>query len=84
MPQTLDFKNGFDMKYKPNIGIGGEPLHYNALSEADLNELANFKPTLTYGQAKQAPPEEFIPAHVAFDKKVSPELNFPRENQAIC
>lgn len=70
VPQTLGFKNGFALKDKPEIGIGGEPLHYNALNEADLNELANFKPTLTYGQAKQAPPEEFIPAHVAFDKKV--------------
>jgi len=70
VPQTLDFKNGFALKHKPQVGIGGEPLHYNALTEDDLNELANFKPTLTYGQAKQAPPEEFIPAHVAFDKKV--------------
>ena len=32
--------------------------------------MANHKPTLTYGQAAQAPPEDFIPGHVAFDKKV--------------
>ena len=25
---------------------------------------------MTYGQAVQAPPEDFVPAHVAFDKKV--------------
>lgn len=43
---------------------------YNQLSEQELDELANFNPTLTYGQAKQAPPEDFVPAHKAWDKKV--------------
>jgi len=46
------------------------PLHHNQLSEQELDELASYNPTLTYGQAKQAPPEEFVPAYVAFDKKV--------------
>ena len=46
------------------------PIIHNQLNEQELDELANFKPTLTYGQAKQAPPEDFIPAHVAWDKKV--------------
>ena len=54
----------------PTHGIGGEPLPLNQLSEAELDELANFKPSLTYGQAIQAPPEDFIPATVGFDKKV--------------
>ena len=40
------------------------------LTQEDLNFLANHKPHLTYGQATQAPPEDFVPAHVAFDKKV--------------
>ena len=44
---------------------------YNQLSEQELDELANFQPTLTYGQAKQAPPQDFVPAHVAWDKKVN-------------
>ena len=35
-----------------------------------MDELANKAPVLTYGQPKQAPPASFIPAHVAFDKKV--------------
>lgn len=52
------------------MGIGGEPIVYNQLSEQELDELANFNPTLTYGQAKQAPPEDFVPGHVAWDKKV--------------
>lgn len=42
----------------------------NPLTEDELNALANHKPSLTYGQSAQAPPEDFIPAHVAFDKKV--------------
>ena len=52
------------------VGLGGEKLYNNQISEQELNELANKMPTLTYGQARQAPPEVFIPAHVAFDKKV--------------
>ena len=40
------------------------------LTREELDELANFKPSLTYGQQVQAPPEDFIPAHVGFDKKV--------------
>lgn len=43
----------------------------NQLSEQELDELASYNPTLTYGQSKQAPPQDFIPAHVAWDKKVN-------------
>ena len=42
----------------------------NPLSDEELDALANYKPSLTYGQAVQAPPEDFVPAHVGFDKKV--------------
>jgi len=58
------------MQKRPTIGVGGVAIPYNQLSEQELDELAAYNPTLTYGQAKQAPPEEFIPAYVAFDKKV--------------
>ena len=58
------------MPKRPLVGIGGTPLPQEQLSEADLDALANYKPSLTYGQAKQAPPEDFVPAHVAWDKKV--------------
>lgn len=67
---TLGYQNGYALQKRPETGIGGVPLPRNQLSEADLDELANYNPTLTYGQAKQAPPEEFVPAYVAFDKKV--------------
>lgn len=59
--QTLGYKNGYKI---PTIS------NYNPLSEEELDALANHKPSLTYGQSAQAPPEDFIPAHVAFDKKV--------------
>lgn len=52
------------------MGIGGNRLYVNQLSQAELDELSNKRPTLTYGEPKQAPPSDFIPAHVAFDKKV--------------
>ena len=42
----------------------------NQLTEADLDELATLRPTLTYGNASKPAPVEFVPAHVAFDKKV--------------
>lgn len=54
----------------PQFGIGGRPLKVNQLTEAELDELANFQPSLTYGKTRQAPPSEFVPAHVALDKKV--------------
>lgn len=69
--QTLDFKNGYSLRFRPIIGIGGEPIHHNQLTEADLDELSNLHPTLTYGNSAQQPaPVEFVPAHAAFDKKV--------------
>ncbi|KAH3878498.1 hypothetical protein DPMN_002394 [Dreissena polymorpha] len=54
------------MRFKHStVGIGGEPLVYSQMSEQELDELANFNPTSTYGQAKQASPEDFVPGHVA-------------------
>ncbi|KAL8623691.1 hypothetical protein ACOMHN_004756 [Nucella lapillus] len=70
LSHTLGYRNGYATQKRPEVGIGGRPIEYNQLNQADLDHLANFNPTLTYGQAKQAPPEDFIPAHVAWDKKV--------------
>ena len=53
-PQTLDYKNGFMKPVVPvSVGKGGEPIHFNQISQNELDELAKFQPTLTYGQAKQ-------------------------------
>ncbi|XP_063771180.1 EF-hand domain-containing protein 1 [Pseudophryne corroboree] len=68
--QTLTYRNGFTRPVLPTVGSGRDPITVNQLSQAELDELANKRPTLTYGQAKQAPPSTFIPSHVAFDKKV--------------
>ncbi|XP_012297046.1 EF-hand domain-containing protein 1 isoform X2 [Aotus nancymaae] len=68
--QTLGYRNGYAIVRCPTVGIGGDRLQFNQLSQAELHELANKAPVLTYGQPKQAPPADFIPAHVAFDKKV--------------
>jgi len=68
---SLNYKNGYALPTHPTVGIGGEPIVYNQLNEQELDELANYNPTLTYGQAKQAPPEDFVPGHVAWDKKVT-------------
>ncbi|XP_074777606.1 EF-hand domain-containing protein 1 isoform X2 [Athene noctua] len=68
--QTLGYKNGFAFSRLPTVGIGGERLYVNQLSQAELDDLSNQRPTLTYGPAKRAPPSGFIPAHVAFDKKI--------------
>ncbi|NXK10876.1 EFHC1 protein, partial [Herpetotheres cachinnans] len=68
--QTLGYKNGFAFSRLPTVGIGRERLYTNQLSQAELDELSDKRPTLTYGQAKQTPPSGFIPAHVAFDKKI--------------
>uniref|UniRef100_A0A8C3PHK5 EF-hand domain containing 1 n=1 Tax=Calidris pygmaea TaxID=425635 RepID=A0A8C3PHK5_9CHAR len=68
--QTLGYRNGYAFFRLPTVGIGGERLYVNQLSQAELDELSNVRPTLTYGPAKQAPPSGFVPAHVAFDKKI--------------
>ena len=73
---TLKFKNGYAQQHSPVVGLGGDMLTANQLSESDLDELANKMPTLTYGQAKQSPPETFVPAHLAFDKKVLYVMRF--------
>ena len=72
---SLGYKNGYALQNHPTTGIGGEPINYNQLSEQELDELANFNPTLTYGQAREAPPEDFVPGHVAWDKKVNVQIN---------
>lgn len=68
--QSLGFKNGYALPSRPRHGVGGEPLQVNQLTEDALDELANTQPTLTYGNSSKAAPVEFVPAHVAFDKKV--------------
>jgi len=69
---TLSFKNGYALQNLPEHGIGGVPLPKPQLSQAEIDELSNFKPELTYGQNKldELTESNFVPAHMAFDKKV--------------
>jgi len=69
--QTLGFRNGYRIPKRPDVQVGGMTLPYNRLSDDEVQELANYNPTLTYGCAKQQMPEEYIPSTVAFDKKVA-------------
>ncbi|KAG8445855.1 hypothetical protein GDO86_010589, partial [Hymenochirus boettgeri] len=70
LSQTLTYRNGYSRPLLPTVGIGREPITANQLSQAELDELSNKRPTLTYGQARPAPASDFIPSYVAFDKKV--------------
>ena len=70
LSQTLDYKNGHALPSRPRYAVGGETLHINQLTEDALDELSNTQPTLTYGTSSKPAPVEFVPAHVAFDKKV--------------
>ncbi|XP_049621178.1 EF-hand domain-containing protein 1 [Suncus etruscus] len=68
--QTLDYRNGYAVFRRPTVGIGGDRLSVSELSQSDLDEVATKTPQLTYGEARRPPPAQFVPAHVAFDKKV--------------
>ncbi|XP_020497125.2 EF-hand domain-containing protein 1 [Labrus bergylta] len=69
-PQTLDFKNGYALPRRPAEGIGQDPLLSEQLIQQEISELSFQNPDATYGSFKQSLAEEFIPAHVALDKKV--------------
>uniref|UniRef100_A0A3B5BED7 EF-hand domain containing 1 n=1 Tax=Stegastes partitus TaxID=144197 RepID=A0A3B5BED7_9TELE len=69
-PQTLDFKNGFRLARRPTVGIGQDPLVSEQLTQQEISELCFQTPDVTYGSSHQAACEDFIPAHVALDKKV--------------
>jgi len=72
--QTLGYRNGYRIPKRPDVAVGGMTVPYNRLSDDEVQELANYNPTLTYGHAKQATPEEYIPSCVALDKKVRCQL----------
>ncbi|XP_047429908.1 EF-hand domain-containing protein 1 [Mugil cephalus] len=69
-PQTLKYKNGFALPNRPTVGIGRDPLLSEQLIQQEINELFSETPDITYGPADQRMYENFIPAHVALDKKV--------------
>ena len=74
MSQSLGFQNGYALASRPLRAVGGDPLLVNQLTDDALDELANTQPTLTYGNSTKPAPVEFVPAHVAFDKKVTARI----------
>lgn len=70
---TLNFKNGYALQQLPEHGVGGVPIPVPQLTQAELDELSSFKPELTYGKDRLdalLDDSNFVPAHLAFDKKV--------------
>ncbi|KAL7872525.1 hypothetical protein SRHO_G00075080 [Serrasalmus rhombeus] len=69
-PQTLSYKNGYALPLRPTVGIGQQPLLSEHIIQNEMKQLSSQTPTLTYGTLRRSPPLDFVPAHVAYDKKV--------------
>lgn len=83
MSQSLGYKNGYALPSRPRHAVGGEPLLVNQLTDDAVDELANTHPTLTYGNRSKPAPVEFVPGHVAFDKKVELAIGYLTQN-VVC
>lgn len=66
----MSYKNGYALPRRPTVGIGQDPLLSEQLIQQEINELSFETPDITYGSYDQSLVEDFIPAHVALDKKV--------------
>ncbi|XP_071335528.1 EF-hand domain-containing protein 1 [Trachinotus anak] len=69
-PQTLGYQNGYALPHRPTAGIGQDPLLSEQLIQQEISELSFETPDVTYGSCDENLSEDFIPAHVALDKKV--------------
>ncbi|CAF1029504.1 unnamed protein product, partial [Adineta ricciae] len=67
---TLEVKNGHRVTKWPQVGLGGTRINYNQIGEDELELLRNYRPELTYGKPVVGVPDKFVPATLAFDKKV--------------
>ncbi|XP_035535187.1 EF-hand domain-containing protein 1 [Morone saxatilis] len=69
-PQTLEYKSGYALPRRPTVGIGQEPLISEQLTQQEISDLSFETSDITYGSHEHSLAEDFIPAHVALDKKV--------------
>uniref|UniRef100_A0A668ADW0 EF-hand domain (C-terminal) containing 1 n=1 Tax=Myripristis murdjan TaxID=586833 RepID=A0A668ADW0_9TELE len=69
-PQTLTYRNGYALPRRPTVGIGQTPLLSEQLIQQEISELSIETPDITYCSSSHNKTSDFIPAHVAFDKKV--------------
>ncbi|MCJ8749890.1 hypothetical protein PDJAM_G00192840 [Pangasius djambal] len=68
--QTLSYKNGYALPFRPKVGIGQQPLTSENLLHNEMNQLSIQTPITSRDTSTHTPPSDFIPAHVAYDKKV--------------
>ncbi|XP_035473965.2 EF-hand domain-containing protein 1 isoform X1 [Scophthalmus maximus] len=68
--QTLGYRNGYALSRRPNVGIGQDPLLSEQLRNQEFSKLTLETADITYGPFEKSLPDEFVPAHVALDKKV--------------
>ncbi|XP_068197862.1 EF-hand domain-containing protein 1 isoform X2 [Antennarius striatus] len=70
-PQTLGYKNGYALPRRPTSGIGQDPLLSDQLTpQGDVSDFSFEVPDIRYDMYERGLAEDFIPAHVALDKKV--------------
>ncbi|XP_037605956.1 EF-hand domain-containing protein 1 [Sebastes umbrosus] len=79
-PQTLGYRNGYALPHRPIVGVGQDPLLSLQLIEQQISELSLDTPEITYGSFDRGVVEDFIPAHVALDKKVLRYYAYFQEN----
>lgn len=68
--QTLDYRNGYALPRRPTVGIGQDPLLSEELIQQEISGLSFETSDVTYGSFDHSQYEDFIPAHVALNKKV--------------
>ncbi|CAF0939175.1 unnamed protein product [Adineta ricciae] len=67
---TLEIKNGHRIAKWPEVGLGGARINYNRMGEDEAELLRNYRPELVYGKVVVQHPDNFVPAVLAYDKKV--------------
>ncbi|KAM8832923.1 EF-hand domain-containing protein 1 isoform 2-T2 [Spinachia spinachia] len=83
-PQTLTYSRGYALAPRATVGIGQDPLPSEQLIQQQISELSFETPDVTYGSFDRGTVEDFIPAHVALDKKVLRYYAYFRENILFC
>jgi len=70
---TLNFKNGYPFQLKPKYQIGGAKMPKRCEDQEPTLDDQRLAAELTYGEAQLSRteiPSTYVPAHLAFDKKV--------------
>merc|ERR1712106_156426 len=67
---TLNFKNGYRTEAQPMHPIGGGTIPQSVISPEDIERIQQEVSSLTVENTAPAPLTPFVPAHLAYDKKV--------------